>query len=314
MPSTDLPEWETYACGRPKKDAVFSDRSCWELTEVHHVVHVPEARRILEDGRIKAGLVHDESRLQCSRMCVTWLSANTWNQGSIYGNVQFTFDWNSIVMGKCIYWVEEMKSYRPPAYRLLLTDRNITRSDHVRVYDPKTDNGPLKQKGDMWYWNAKYTSEFMIEEDLLLNECKKMQFVNHNPEICQRNGSSCPYLGATANKASATVMAFILGNSIHSSDSALLPDGKNSKSDQFEFSVYEIRRILESKHKNFIGGIKKSASRQAVLCGALALYGSDQNGRAKELISLLADERIFQKALRKIIADHFDWPDYQIPD
>lgn len=113
MSSTDPPEWEAYACGIPKKADDFSDGSCLELTEVHHVVHVPEARRILEDGWVKAGLVHDESRLKSSRMCVTWLSANTWVNGSIYGNVQFTFDWRRIVENRRVYWVrgdEELSS------------------------------------------------------------------------------------------------------------------------------------------------------------------------------------------------------------
>ncbi len=137
------------------------------------MVHVPEARRILEDERIKAGLVHDESRLKSSRVCVTWLSANTWRYGSIYGNVQFTFDWRSIVKGRRVYWVEAMEGYKPAAYRFLLTDRDLTGSSYVKSYDPEIDNGPLKQKGSKWYWNGKYTSEFMIDEDLLLKKCKK---------------------------------------------------------------------------------------------------------------------------------------------
>lgn len=308
MSSTDLPEWETYACGRPKK----SNKSCQELTEVHHVVHVPEARRILEDGRIKAGLVYDKSRLQSSRMCVTWLSANTWGKGSIYGNVQFTFDWHSIVKKRHVYWVEAMTTYHPSAYRLLLTDRNITGSDHVKAYNSKTDNGPLKRKRGMWYWNGEYTSEFMIEEDLSLDMCTKMQFINHHDQLCQSNGSSCPYLGAVPYKISATVMAFILGNSIHNADSALFPNGKDRS--QIDFSISNIYMKLGWDPKSFIGGIKKSGSRQAVLRGALALYGSGQNMAAKKLVSLLANESIFKKALREIVAKHFDWPDYRILD
>lgn len=62
-----------------------------ELTTVRHVVHVPFARRIVEDGRIKAGLVYDESRLNKSRISVAWVSANTWGPGSIYGTVEFQF-------------------------------------------------------------------------------------------------------------------------------------------------------------------------------------------------------------------------------
>ena len=75
-----------------------------ELVTVRHVVHVPFARRIIEDGRIKAGLVYDESRLNTSRTSVTWVSANTWGPGSIYGTVEFRFSWADIVAGQKLYW------------------------------------------------------------------------------------------------------------------------------------------------------------------------------------------------------------------
>jgi len=39
--------------------------------------------RIGEDGRIKTGLVYDQSWLNKSRISVAWVSANIWAQGSI---------------------------------------------------------------------------------------------------------------------------------------------------------------------------------------------------------------------------------------
>ena len=105
-----MPEWNPYACEIPKPGRLTA-KLCSSLTEVHHVVHVPGARRIIEDGHIRAGLVYDESRLNRSRLCVSWLSANTWANGSIYGNVQFTFDWRRIVKGRHVYWVEAMTDY-----------------------------------------------------------------------------------------------------------------------------------------------------------------------------------------------------------
>src|SRR5712691_9415636 len=102
-----MSEWEHYRIRLPKG-------SGWQagdgrvLETVYHVVHVPDARRILEDGRLKAGPVYDESRLKKSRMCVTWLSANTWAPGSIYGNVQFAFPWSQQIIGRRFYWVEAM--------------------------------------------------------------------------------------------------------------------------------------------------------------------------------------------------------------
>jgi len=202
-----VPEWDPYACQIPKPVG-YTAKPCSELTEVHHVVHVPAARRILEDGTIRAGLVYDESRLNRSRLCVTWLSANTWTDGSIYGTVQFTFDWGDIINGQQIYWVEAMTDYSPSAYRLLLTDRNLAKSSRVQVYDPTTDDGPLKRKGKTWYWNRDFTSEFMVEADLSLSLCKKLSFIRHHETICRLNGPSCPEKRIDHPTTGGRIMAF----------------------------------------------------------------------------------------------------------
>ena len=124
----------SWRSGTPYKLVLPANRDQDEppvLDTVHHVVHVPEARRILEDRYLRAGLVCDDSRVNRSRMCVTWLSANTWALGSIYGTVQFTFRWQDIVENRDIYWVEAMTEYHPTAYRFLITDRDLSASSLV---------------------------------------------------------------------------------------------------------------------------------------------------------------------------------------
>ena len=69
-------EWERFRIRR-------GDRNAVELGTVRHIAHVPHARRIVEDERIKAGLVYDESRLNTSRISVAWASTNSWAWGSI---------------------------------------------------------------------------------------------------------------------------------------------------------------------------------------------------------------------------------------
>jgi len=87
MPS---PEWETYK---------ISDKYA-ELATVKHIVHLPVARRIIEDGKIKSGLIFDKSRLNKTRISVTWLSANDWSHGSLYGTVEFQFSWEKLAKHK----------------------------------------------------------------------------------------------------------------------------------------------------------------------------------------------------------------------
>lgn len=85
----------------PRMDGLQAQREMRKLD--------PEAVIIV----LRGGLVHDESKLKKSRIAVTWLSANTWAPGSIYGNVQFSFSWKQAAQ-KRVYWVEAMHSYRPP--------------------------------------------------------------------------------------------------------------------------------------------------------------------------------------------------------
>ena len=118
------------------------------------------------------------------------MSANTWGLGSIYGTVKFRFSWDDLVGFQNIYWVEAMESYSPNAYRFLLSNRYI-QSDLVTPYDPVKDQGPLQYKDGKYYWNGSFTSEFMIEDDLSLDRCIGLDFVQHHAGICRPFGGKC---------------------------------------------------------------------------------------------------------------------------
>jgi hypothetical protein len=75
-----MPDWDKYRIRRSEEV---------EIETVRHIAHVPTAKRIIEDGRIKSGLIYDQSVLNRSRISVVWLSANTWANGSMYGTVAF---------------------------------------------------------------------------------------------------------------------------------------------------------------------------------------------------------------------------------
>jgi len=177
-------EWESFK---------FAISHGAELTTVQHIAHVESARRIIQDGRIKAGLVYDQSKLNKYRISVAWVSANSWALGSIYGTVEFQFSWADLVAGRNLYWVEAMTNYNPTAFRLLLSARDITR---VARYNPMTDDGPLQLRNGTYYWNGNYTSEFMIEDDLSLDRCTGIRFVAHHQQYCSPIGNSCEDLRA----------------------------------------------------------------------------------------------------------------------
>ncbi len=311
-----MSEWTPYRIGIPKRGISSSDDG-QPLEAVYHVVHVPVARRILEDGHLRCGLIHDESRLRKSRICVTWLSANTWAPGSIYGNVQFAFPWAKQIRKRHCYWVEAMSAYRPHAYRILFTDRDLSESKHVREYDPSSNKGPLRENKGKWYWNGNYTSEFMVESDISLEDCTGFDFISHNSTYCRPNGSECPDFHTSTGKVGGRVMAFMLGNGLHSIDHVLNQpsecEPERPLSRAVDRGIGGICLALGKKDR-FGGPVKSESSRKAVLRGALALYGYGKTAAAKELVALLNSQSTFERALTEVVNNHFGVKNYTVPD
>lgn len=281
-----------------------------ELNEVYHIVHLRISRRILEDRELRAGLIHDESKLNKTRLCVTWLSANDWSnyKGSIYGTVRFTFDWEKIIENRSLYKVEVME-YKNAAYRLLVTDRDMSESKRVVPFDPSKEKGPVRYKNGRWYWNGKFTSEFMLESDLSLKQAKSLSFVEHGG--C-RESRACTEQETPKHTAAAQTLAFLLGNSIHCVDHLLLNEkGLNGDADSY---INYLWSALGRKTDRFGGALKKAKSTEDVLLGALALYGSGQHAAAIETVKTINSQDIFTDALTEIIRRHFELPDWQMSD
>lgn len=312
-----MSEWTPYRIRIPK-GTTPSSRDGQLLEMVYHVVHLPTARRILEDGYLRSGLIYDESRLRSSRICVTWLSANVWAPGSIYGNVQFAFPWSKQIRQRRCYWVEAMTRYRPHAYRILLTDRDLSESKYVREYDPTSSKGPLRERDGTWYWNNQFTSEFLVDGDIDLDECTGFDFISHHSSICRLNGASCPDFNRTKSRVGARVIAFLFGQGLHSIDHVLRQrSGLNSErrlADPVDTGIDGIMRALGGQKDRFGGAIKSSSSRQAVLRGALALYGFGRTAAARELVKLLKSREIFENALAEIVNQHFEMKGWTLPD
>jgi hypothetical protein len=286
-----------------------------KLNTVTHVAHVPAARRILEDKKIKAGLVYDESRLNTSRVNVTWVSANTWALGSIYGTVEFQFDWKALVEGKKVYWVEAIEKYNPPAYRFLLSTReNLQWSRHVQHYNPIEDDGPLRKLGDQWYWNGEFTSEFMFDEDLFLWECIGLDFVRHHGQICsvfrldcaERKTNPSPY------QTGGLILSHILARELRTIDTHLRPTMEKPRNQLLDTAYTGLHDDL-IKEAQFGGVLKVPSSCQKALIGALALYGMDRLDSAVHMLTLLNSSELAKSALTKVVQDHFGMPTWTAP-
>lgn len=293
MPS---PEWETYK---------ISDKYA-ELAMVKHIVHLPVARRIIEDGKIKSGLIFDKSRLKKSRISVTWLSANDWSPGSLYGTVEFQFSWEKLVKNKRIYWVEAMPSYHPAAFRFLLTFDEVT-SELVTKYDPEKDSGPLRKVDGRWRWHPDYCSEFMVADDFAISETVGIDFVLHHQKYCRTRSWGCieqttnPSPQATSGK----LLAYILAHGVRYLDKHLAPDvgGRNRILDMASAWLWTVLDNIK-----YVGPLKSDEECDSLLKGAFALFGVDKTDDGKELLALIAGNAEALAALARLIRSHFGAP------
>jgi hypothetical protein len=203
---TETPEWTQFATIGPGVDSSTMS----QLNTVYHVTHLRSAPTVIEDGKIVAGVVFDESKLNTERILVTWLSPNYWNLGFRYGNICFLFDFQSLIQGMNSYWVESI-AYQIPAPRILLTDKDY--SGRLEPYDATRGDGPWYHDvtNDSHYWNGQYCLELMVERDLWMNQVAALDYVRHHNSYCSIAPNSCPDCGKLADVGAAEFLASLLG-------------------------------------------------------------------------------------------------------
>lgn len=290
-------EWTKYAI---KKDR-------WPLDKVHHVAHLPESFQIIEAGCVKAGLIYDESRLTTTRTCVAWMSANEWANGSIYGTVQFTFDWTDLIKDRSIFWVEAIDKYNPAAYRFLLVRDIEPRKlpEGVVPYDPRNSGGPPLLDGDEWFWNGIYTSEFMIDSDVQLSRCRTIKTISHHHRLCS-TGTNCRESGWSNSKAGRLLITRLLGRGIGSIfvRKALLEKGRLGTTAEDGLAWFLLKCGVDDMRPGPNRNGDKESLR-ALVQGALALYGNEREDEAKALLTLIGSGDLIRKTLDDIVHSNF---------
>ena len=299
-----MPEWSPF-------DFVPGGSHSAALTDVHHVVHVGDAWHTIESGVVPWQIIYDASRLNKTRTHVTWLSANTWAHGSIYGTVQFSMPWSRLVAGRKLYWVEAITAYNPSAFRFLLTDQ--TPPTGVTPYDPAVDEGPIKILNGEWRWNSRLTAEFMVESPLPLADFSKVEFIQHNGGACRRYRSSCPERNVTWTKTAARVVGYLVGTQTAVLNEALLPQvglPNGQPSTTYVDAAYSgLYFALGAKSAQFKGPVASRAKSRSLVRAALLQYALGDADGAKATVSILKTQAVFDLALRWILTDHFSIPD-----
>jgi hypothetical protein len=209
--------WEQFAVGKLSSKPRWVNPDCQPLTVVSHVTHLAHAQRVLQDRKVVARLVYDESLLKAERLPVVWLSPNDWTNagGFRYGNIRFSFEWSHLVNGRQAFWVEHI-DYKPQACRILLTNRTIAEMKKygLQPYDPQGGDGPwwVNPKTGDHYWNGEFCLEILLDGDLPLDDCTELDFVLHHPKRCSIDPSNCPDLDLDADEAGSRFLASTVGN------------------------------------------------------------------------------------------------------
>ncbi|HLJ27483.1 MAG TPA: hypothetical protein VKY85_12290 [Candidatus Angelobacter sp.] len=306
------PEWEEYCVGEPSTRSDWINVNCCPFETVYHVAHVFDAFRIFEDRRLRATLVKDEDKLNKTRSSVTWLSPNTWSNGSHFGNIGFAFDWKELMQGKKFYWIGGMP-YRTKTFRILVTDDEPTVD--LKQYRPEKDNGPLYHDtaSGTWYWNGETAGQFMFDGDLWLEECKAVSFVNHKDDSCKKNGRSCSDMGLQGHQAGAALLSRLIAqNVIHGKGSLrrlFLKGGKLHRDAEAAWG-----NILRAFNRvETVGKLtRKDEAASPLVTAMLDRYGTKR--KIKQLGSLFRSTEELELALRIRVAKAFDIPVENVTD
>lgn len=312
MAKTNRSKWSKYKVGEPSTRSNWTNPDCCQLDTVHHICHVSDAYRMLEDGKIRSSLIWDESCLNNTRTCVAWLSPNHWSNGSLYGNIEFHFDWRRLVEDRKFFWVEAIEKYNPPAFRILITDKDSFFD--LEPYPVEESGGPLffDKETDIWYWNSELTGEFMIDQDISLRDCTGVGFCQHHPSICRKDGRSCSDLDQRWDKAGTKLLGRAIGTNVVKSSSEnqrlFMKDGKLES--LTERCIVDI--LYRSAKCSFTGEIK-SGDDAALPLASTILERIGRDRKIGSLASLFKTTEDFEMSLRKRMAKAFDMPLSEFP-
>lgn len=296
--------WAKYKVGEPSSRPNYHEDNCRPLLDVSHVCHLPDAQRILEDGRIRSSLVWDDCELQNTRTCVSWISPNFWGRGSIYGNIEFVFSWDKVERKK-LYWIKHYLMRNTDVCVFLVTDQDYS-SHGLREYDPQKGDGPLWNSGNGWYFNNKINIEVMADRDLLLADCRRIGFVDHKNDVCKKDGNSCQYSRTKGYEAGGRLLAYIIGRGIKNYNNMLLGEiDHNYPLAPIGNSIAWIKnKLCEDITSHPIANIATIHKIAFINISSLAV-GLGRDDLASSVMNVFSGEREAEECINRALRNHF---------
>jgi hypothetical protein len=292
-----------------KREIHYDSRK--EFSEVYHITHITASKYLLESKRIIPQLVQDKSKLNTERIKVVWLSPNTWADGSMYGNIRLSFDFNKLIQDKNFYAVEVMDKYNPIACRILITSKNYNTHSLLSPYNPYNEfDGPwhIDSSGKNYY-HKNYNIEFMFDDELLLNDASKIDFVKHHPIFCNvKDNGSCKDLDKSLDLSELIFVSHLIANDIklENLNFYLSKDDDNWTLINITAVLYKIFSKL-NKLQDFEGKSSMSAIVKTQLCKSiLDLIGKENFDEAVILSQALVSKDDLEETMRNLFGEYFE--------
>ena len=266
-----------------------------EFSKVYHITHLSASKYLIESKRIIPQLVQDKSKLNTERIKVVWLSPNTWTDGSMYGNIRLSFDFNKLIKDKKFYSVEVMDTYNPTACRILITSKNYNAHELLSPYNPANEyDGPwhIDSNGKNYY-HENYNIEFMFDDDLLLNDASKIDFVKHHTRLCNvKDIGTCKDLNKSLDLSELIFVSHLIANDIklENLNFYLSKDDDNGTLINITAVLYKIFSKLNKFH-DFEGKSSMSGIIKTQLC--------------KSILDLIGKEN-FEETMRNLFGEYFE--------
>jgi len=172
-------------------------------------------------------------------------------------------------------------------------------------------DGPVKKQGENWYWNPNFSSEFMIEADLPLDQCYRLSFVNHHSNICRLFGSACPERERSEMFAGAAILGYLLGTGDKQLNQPLLAQ-IGSPTTTIRFAASGLWFSLVGRGTKLNGTIGDPSVSKRIVRAACLEYAMGKTDEARQLVELLVSSDTFETACCELIMEHFGLANFQI--
>ena len=182
-------------------------------------------------------------------------------------------------------------------------------------YPVETKTGPIYFDGKEWYRNGYYTGEFLIDEDLDVNSCHEIEFVNHHSQFCSKFGSTCCDLNLSKDKAGSRFLANIIGRNLTNMRHQFWDKSKTMPQLTFQaqgaisnfFNLFQKRC---SKRCTKLSSSRKLFLARACLCA----LSENKTDFVDNVVSMLGTEEDVFSILKQVVEQFFDCKFQDIDD